>query len=262
MRHLRTCLLLLGLIATTSALAELRVYDVQEKYRQEVYSALRGVLRPQNQQPSGQIQMLPTGQILIDTSAQMHEQVAAILEDINAFQVEATPRVTLRYWAVLGTRGDSQDSQVPDGGAVPEILADVLEELRRVHGDLSFRLLGNATLVTESGQRGGLQGDPLTINQIAWVQGATLNAELTINYEYTVQTGQFRSRSDDSDSGGGVNPFTTIQRERQGVSLNTSIAQNEFVVVGENTITFSRSADDQGNLDGTIFYIVHWPVDR
>jgi hypothetical protein len=257
MRHLRTGLLLLGLITATSALAELRVYDVQEKYRQEVYTALRGVLRPPNQGASGQIEMLPTGQILIDTSAEMHEQVAAILEDINAYQVEATPRVTLRYWAVLGTHDELRDPAPAASDAVPEILSDVLDELRRVHGDLSFRLIGNATLVTESGEQGGLQGDPLTVNQVAWVQGSTLNAELSIRFAYAVQSRPFTANNDDGGSGES-NPFSTISRDSQSVSLNTSIAQNEFVVVGENTIRVNTV--DQGNLDGTLFYIVHWPV--
>jgi hypothetical protein len=42
------------------------------------------------------------------------------------------------------------------------------------------------------------------------------------------------------------------------VKLNTSLAPNEFVVVGENTIRNSDRVPD--GIDGTIFYIVQWPV--
>lgn len=250
MTQIRALILLLGLGMTTGALAEMRAYDVEARYRQEVYTALRGVLSPEGvQSPPGRIQLLPTGQLLIDTSAEMHVQVAAVLESIKNHQAEATPRVTLRYWAVLGTKGSPQDSSIGAGMEVPSILSDVLDELRRVHGDLAFRLVGNATLVSESGQEGDLSGETLNISQRAYVQESKLNVELAIRFEYTVDIGGFR---------GSGEPLPLLQRFRQGVKLNTSLEPDEFVVVGENTI---RNSDRvTGAIDGTIFYIVQWPV--
>lgn len=256
MRHIRALILLLGLGMTTGALAEMRTYDVEARYRQEVYSALVGVLSSQGPMPPvGRVQLLPTGQLLIDTSAEMHAQVAAVLESIKNHRVEATPRVTLRYWAVLGTKASPQDSGIGAGKEVPAILSNVLDELRRVHGNLAFRLYGNATLVSDSGQRGGLSGDTLRISQLAYVQQSMLNVELSISFEYSVVLGQFRGSGD-----GQSNPFNTVQRFQQGVNLDTSLKPNEFVVVGENTIRNSDRVAD--GVDGTIFYIVQWPVSK
>ena len=247
MRHFRASILLLGLIFSSAALAELKVYDVDVKYRQEVFAALRSVLSTESPMTaSGTVAMLPTGQILIDTSAGGHAQVAAVLDAINARQAEAAPRVTLRYWAVLGSR------EAAGGSAPPPILSDVLDELRRVHGDLEFGVVGNATLVTESGQSGSLDGQPLSVHQQAYVQGETLNTQLSISFFFEVPTGQAQSPD-------GGNVFQATRRERQQVTLSTSLERDEFVVVGENTI--GQNTINQGELHGTIFYIVHWPAD-
>jgi hypothetical protein len=250
MRYIRASILLFSLVFSASALAELKVYDVDARYRQEVYAALRGVLSPRNREVVGSLSMLPSGQILIDTSAEMHGQVAAVLRAIAEHQSEPSPRVTLRYWAVLGSRESSA------GDAPPEILSDVLDELERVHGDLSFRVLGNATLVTESGQEGELDGTPLSIRQQVYVEGSTLNTELEILFRYRLTAAAFQAGNADP-ANPQANPFQTIRVEEQRVELNTSMRPGEFVVVGENTIRENTITD--GVLDGTIFYIVNWP---
>lgn len=244
MRHFRKALLLAGLFFSLNAAAELKVYDVDPKYRQEVYSALRGVLMREHD-PKGSVELLPTGQILIDTDAANHAQVVTVLDAISAHQAEAAPRVTLRYWAVLGSPTGAQEADIPD------MLADTVDELRRVHGDLAFRVVANASLLTESGQSGNMSGDRFSVSQLAYVQGETLNADLRINYEYLVETGRFDSNAE------GVNPFATMQRRQLGVQINTSMAQDEFVVVGENSVDI-ETGDDA--IQGTIFYIVHWPA--
>lgn len=235
MRTFRTCAALLILSLPGAALAELRAYDVDFRYRQEVFEALRDVL---TQNPNymvapgaavGRVQQLPTGQILVDATPAVHEQIAAVLDAISARQTEAAPQVTLRYWAVLGTRGAA------DAGSLPETLRDVLDELERIHGDLGFRVLGNAALMTESGQEGELDGDPLSIWQRTYVQGSTLNAEVSVAFRYVRNVTAERSG---------------LQTQR--VELKTTIGAGEFVVLSENTI-------DNGELDGTLFYIVHWP---
>jgi hypothetical protein len=255
MTPLRALILLLGMSMASGALAELRTYDVDARYRQEVYSALSNVLNPGRgpQFSTGVVSLLPTGQLLVDTSAELHEQVAAVLESIKNHQVEATPRVTLRYWTVFGTKDSPQNSTIGEGSEVPEILSGVLDELRRVHGDLSFRLYGNATLVSESGQSSNLSGDTLNIQQLAYVQQSMLNVELSINFIYSVEINQTPASDDGQRSS-----FATIQRFNQGVSLNTSLEPNEFVVVGENTIRSSDRVAD--GIDGTAFYIVQWSV--
>jgi hypothetical protein len=250
MNPYRAVILALALVLTSSAMAELVVYDVDAKYRQEVFAALRSVLqreRPGEEALSeapGSVAMLPTGQLLVDTTPERHIQVAAVLEAISAHQVEAAPRVTLRYWAVLGTPDPTA------GRETPAILSETLSELRRIHGDLAFRVIGNATLVTESGQSGSVGGNPFNIRQLAYVEGARLNAELSLSFQYRVVTGEF--------SGGRANnPFQTIQNQDQSVQLVTSIARDEFVVVGESSVGGMSLGDEP--FSGTIFFIVHWP---
>jgi hypothetical protein len=212
-----------------------------------VLAALRSVFSPTNGNPTGVVSSLPTGQILIDASPERHAQVAAVLEAISAYEAEPAPSVTLRYWAVLGSRIGTGNSDTP------QILSATLDELRRIHGDLEFRLVGNATLVTESGQNGTLRGEPLSVRQATFVQGDRLNADLAIDFTYRFVTG----RSQDGNNGG-ANPFRTVSADDQNVELNTSMQRNEFVVVGENSIMQDTISSE---LNGTIFYIVHWATD-
>lgn len=240
MTYLRTWILFLGLIVAAAAQAELRVYDVDPRYRQEVFEALRSVLSRNDLASPGTISVLPTGQLLVDTSSQMHAQVGAVLESINTYHAEPTPRVTLRYWAVLGTRAPELSSG--QGLDVPEVLAEVLDEIRRSHGDLSFRLHGAATLVSGSGQQSELSGQTLNVTQTAYVQPSRLDVELAMDFQYTIAT---QVPKDDGES----IPYT--RREQQALSLRTSLEPNEFVVVSENTM---------GENLGTVFYIVQWAV--
>jgi len=247
MNSLKATVLLTGLIVFSNALADLVVYDVDPKYRQEVFSALRAVLQQESAGAGyGSVAMLPTGQLLIDTTAARHAQVEAVLRAIAEHQAEAAPQVTLRYWAVLGSRDPAA------AGPLPAILDDTLDELQRIHGEMAFHLIGNATLVTESGQSGSINGIPISVQQQAYVQGTTLNAELTIRYLYTFEVPNTANRE------GQPAPFSTVQREAQSVELNTSMRQGEFVVVGENSV--EHIAIGEESLDGTIFFIVHWPA--
>jgi hypothetical protein len=225
---------------SANALAEFKLYDVDPSYREEVYQALAGVLRPgADDSQTEAIELMPTGQILIDATPEAHQQVAAVLAEIRRHEAEPTPRVTLQYWVVLGSR------EIPSDAEIPAALTEVLGEIREVHGPLSFRLLGNATLVTDSGMSGEVSGNPL-VEQMAYVQGTRLQARLGIRFSYT-------QRPDQNSNGGqtGFQPPVGV-----GLQLNTSMEQGEFVVVGENSI--DNIVDGPAVVDGTIFYIVHW----
>ena len=244
---LRTALpAIIFLCLPLSALAELQTYDIDVRYRQEVLEALRGVLQVGGD-PAARIVQLPTGQLLIDTRPEVHEQIEGILATIESQSTAAPPQITLRYWAVLGT------ADAVDNGNVPEILADVLDEIESSHGDLGFRLLGNATLITESGQKGEIEGDPLSVSQQTFAQDSVLNAEIGIRFVYTYRSGSFSNED-------GANPFQTIQRQTQRVELRTTLERDDFVVVAENSL--GENVIDGETLAGTVFYIVHWPEER
>jgi hypothetical protein len=188
---------------------------------------------------------LPTGQILIDTTPEMHEQVVEVLDAISRYHTEPAPRVTLQYWVVLGTRDAAGATEMPP------LLGGVLDEIRQMHGPLSFRVLGNASLVTESGRDGRVNGE-LIISQHANVQGTRLNAELMIAFSYQTTSGSVPNED-------GFQIMQPPQYEMQSVEIDTSMERGEFVVVGENT--FRENVVGQGPVDGTVFYIVHWPTD-
>jgi hypothetical protein len=237
----------IGLLLAASAAAELRTYDVDFKYQQEVHRALVSILHkdPAIAGPAGlsygQVQLLPTGQIVVDTSPETHAQIEELLAEIRARQTDATPRVTLRYWVVLGTNVEEAPGDAP-----APILNDVLAELRRVHGDLTFRVLGTATLVTESGQQGEVKSAPLGATQGVYVRGQTASAAIRLRY---VEPRPIPLRMQDQPGF-----LQTIPDPYVGdINLNVTLERGEFLVLGESTVqTFQ--------LKGTLFYIVHWPA--
>jgi hypothetical protein len=214
------------------AVADLRTYDVDPKYRQEVYQALVGVLQS-SPNPTGRVERLPTGQLLIEAAPDVHKQIAAVLDAVAARQAIAAPQVTLRYWAVLGRPGAG------DEAGAPAILRDVFDEIEGVHGPLGFQILGNAALVTESGQRGEFKGYPLSIRQQTFAQGTALNVQIRIEFAY---------RRLVHPGGNGNSPS---QPQWQEIELKTTLDAGDTVVLGENTI-------DTGELKGTMFYIIYW----
>jgi hypothetical protein len=94
------------LLLSSNAWADLRTYDVDPQYRQELYSALRSILDPTGitMKAYGRVELLPSGQILVNASPETLVQVEAVLQAIRARPVTPTPRAALRYWAVLGSR--------------------------------------------------------------------------------------------------------------------------------------------------------------
>jgi hypothetical protein len=240
MTRLRLAAIALLLLTSTNAWADLKTYEVDPQYQHEIYSALQVVLEPQAGLPQGRVQMLPSGQILVNASAETLEQIEQVLQAIRTRAVAAAPRVELRYWTVFGSRAAVAN---PPGTAAPSSLRDVLAELERLHGDLQFRVLGTAALTTLSGQHGELGGGTtLRVEQTAFVQGETLNATIEMHQ------GQLY----------GLNVGN--------VQVRTALRRGEFVVLGEGQLVGRRLDGNGGGngldgdmLDGPVFYIVHWP---
>jgi hypothetical protein len=188
------------------------------------------------------VQLLPSGQIVVDTSPETHAQIEDLLAAIKAQQTGATPRVTLRYWVVLGTSAGQ-----PPGETPPPILSGVLDELGRVQRDLTFRVLGTATLVTESGQEGEVRSEPLGAKQRVYVQGESASAAIELRFT--------ESRPIPLPTQQGF--LQTLPNPYFGkINLNVTLERGEFLVLGESTVRTVQ-------LDGTLFYIVyieHWPV--
>jgi len=232
MTRFRLTAIALPLLISSNAWADLKTYDVDPQYQQEIYSALRVVLEPQGGLPQGRVQMLPSGQILVNASAETLEQIEQVLEAIRTRATPAAPRVALRYWGVLGTRAQGSTSDTI-GAPPPAVLNDVLGELRRLHGELTFRVIGTAAVATNSGQYGEVKGSTLDVEQTAHVQGDTLNAQISMNLN-------------------GSPPPPAIGVFKVGeIALRTTLRRGEFVVLGESHLQTSA-------FDGPVFYIVHW----
>jgi hypothetical protein len=235
MTRLRLPVIALTLLISSNAWADLKTYDVDPQYRQEIYAALQRILTPQGQPTQGRVELLPSGQILVNASPETLEQVEQVLQAIRNRPAAAAPRVALRYWGVLGTRAQGSAADTV-GSPPPAVLNDVLGELRRLHGELTFRVIGTAAVATNSGQHGEVQGTTLSVEQTAHVQGDTLNAEISM-----VLSGH--ALSDAPPPIGNVR-FGSL-------SLRTTLGRGEFVVLGESHV-------QAGGIDGPVFYIVRW----
>jgi hypothetical protein len=232
MTRIRLAAASLALFIAGNAWADLRTFDVDPQYQQEIYSALVQLLQVPDLTSRGRVQVLPSGQILVNADPATLDQVEQVLKAIRANRVVAAPRAELRYWCVLGSRAAVAS---PPGAPVPSALGPVLAELERLHGDLNFRVLGAATLATESGQAGRIEGSTLDVEQTTFVQGESLNARIGMDLK---STGQF----------GGARDVMA----RGEIRVQTTLRRGEFVVLGQSEVV-------GGGLDGPLFFIVYWP---
>ena len=110
MARLRLPVIALTLLTSTNAWADLKTYDVDPQYQQEIFTALRSVLEPQGLLPAGRVQLLPSGQILVNADADTLKQVEQVMQAVRTKSVAATPRVALRYWGVFAALTKSPDA--------------------------------------------------------------------------------------------------------------------------------------------------------
>jgi len=249
MTNLRLPALALALSIASTAWADLRTYEVPPQDQQEIYNALVQILTPGQTDLGayGKVQILASGQLVVNAPPATLDQVERVLQAIRARPVAAAPRVELQYWAVVGSRpaaanaaGTAQPRPQVDvtvvgaanrGTPPPSALNDVLAEIKRVHGDLQFRVLGTTSLTTQSGQRGEIGGAPLRVEQTTFVQGDTLNARIEMSLSSLTPQGPPPNK----------------------IEVGTSLRRGEFVVLGQSELV-------GGGFDGPVFFIVHWPL--
>jgi hypothetical protein len=235
--RIRLTAICLSLLISSPALADLRIFDVGLQHQQEVFVAVRQVLAPPsaggNPMMYGTVERLPNGQILVNAQPEALEQLEQVIKAIRERPVAAAPRVTLRYWAVLGTQAAANATNAI-GTAPPPVLNDVLAELKRLNGNLTFRVIGTAAVTTDSGQEGEVTANTMSVRQETQVQGETLNAYMRIHVQER----------------GDPNPFTIGH-----IELRTTLRRGEFVVLGESHFK-------AGSVEGPLSYIVHWAEDR
>jgi hypothetical protein len=159
--------------------ATTQIYDVDPAYRQEVYQILRGMLGSNDASIGGNVHLLPTGQIVVDTFDEARqEQVAAVLAAIQNSAPDRTPTLTLRYWVLQGTPGATD-------ATVPAVLSDAVRELETVHGELGIRVLDAVIVSGRAGRQASFANEHLEIVHVAHASEESLNA--TIDFASEVQ---------------------------------------------------------------------------
>jgi hypothetical protein len=241
--RIRLAAICLSLLVSSVASADLRIFEVDAQHQQEVFEAIRNVLNRGivgDFNSNGAADQLPNGQILVNAQAPVLAQLELVIKAINERPVAPAPRVTLRYWAVLGTQAPATATNAI-GTAPPPGLNDVLGELRRLNGNLTFRVIGTAAVTSDSGQKGAVTADTMSVEQLAHAQGDTLNAYMQIHAQGTRE-----------NQAPGPPRFSFGE-----IELRTSLRRGEFVVLGESQF------DGAGTeIDGVVYYIVHWANDK
>lgn len=221
---LRTLALGGFLLAATAARADIQVYEVDAQISAEVVSVLHDALQKQCAGMAGRqcsARLLPSGQLLVEAPTETHGQIAAVLKAVSAHRAGPAPRVTLRYWVVVGTAGAAGD--VGAKRAPPATLQPVLKQLESVYGDLQFNVAGTAA-VTSDGSGGApavADGGPFEVSQSVRAVGDSLTASVNLSYKDA----------------------------NQELHVTVTIKRGEYLVLGE------QSAAEGA---GTTFYIVNW----
>jgi hypothetical protein len=242
-------LLLVGLavLAAAAAQAETRLYTIDSRNAEEIAKALGNVVRAQEACPprmtsagsvvqmSCHVELLPTGQIIVEAPGEVHAQIAAVLKAIEAQGAEPTPRITLRYWVISGVDED-KTARAPQPAGIEPVLA----QLRRLHGNLTFAVEESASLTTESGTGATSNEGELEVQNTVFANGDTVRAEIRLDFRQ--DPGRACAQAQ-----GGCQPF------RQELGLTTTIRRGEYLVFGER-------AFDTPDGRGTMFYVVHWPA--
>ena len=231
------------LLLAATAFADTAVYDLDAKNAKEIADALGRVLTAQctsgpkdtvTNQSMCKVELLPTGQLLVEAPAASQAQVAAALKAIGARTAAPTPRVTLQYWVIYGAPGKpaAPDAQLPTA---------VLQQLERAHSDLSFSVLDTVSLTTQPGGVGVARGGSLSIDQGTHSSGADLDLNTHL---------QFAPRA--------LFPDLNVD-----LRVSVTMKRGEFVVLGERTAVEVHGEPGKAEFDvrqkpGMLFFVVHW----
>jgi hypothetical protein len=224
----RTVLAVLALSLASAAEASTQVYDVDPAYRQEVLHVLRTLLHETEQGFSnpnlyGRVELLPTGQIVVDTlTDERQAQVASVLDAIARSRPGATPTITLRYWALRGVPGGEDAPDLPAG------LAGVARELEAVHGDLGIKIVDAATVTGQSGRPASFGNSQAGDGRWQIVQVPNANANR-------------------------LNASISIAHGMQELNVEVALTPGQFLVLGGGT---TGGATDSGDVDA---FVVNWP---
>ena len=233
------------LLLAATASADTVVYDLDAKNAtnaKQIADALGRVLTaqcsaaPVSNPGACKVDLLPTGQMLVEAPPASQAQVAAVLKAIAARNAAPAARVTLQYWVIYGAPGKPSTA---DPALKP--LSAVVQQLERTHGDLAFSLLDSTSLMTQSGSSGGAHGGSLNVDQTIRASGDDL--DLLARLEFA--------------------PKPLFGDLNVNLNVSATIKRGEFVVLGERTAVEVHTGDKDVPVDvrqkpGMLFFVVHW----
>jgi hypothetical protein len=246
---LRTLAPLGLLLLAAAAFADTAVYDLDAKNAPEIAKAIQATLTARcatipstvlTVSPSMcHVELLPTNQLLVEAPAPAQSQIAVALKAIAARNATATPapRITLQYWVLYGDPGkpDAADASLKP-------LDAVLQQLKRVHGELGFSVADNVSITTQSGASGSAHGGALNIDHTIRASGDDLNLLTRLQFA----------------------PRPLLADLNVNLSVNVAIKRGEFVVLGERgAVEIGHDDASKGQVElrqkaGMLFFVVHW----
>ncbi len=230
------------LIAATAS-ADTAVYDLDVSNAKAIAEALGRVLTAQCM--SGpkdalanpaicQVDLLPTGQLLVEAPAASQAQVATVLKAIAARSAKPVPQVTLQYWVLYGEPGKPDATD----GSLKSINA-VLQQLKRSHDELGFSVQDTVSMTSQFG--GVSKGGPLTVNETLRPRGDDLDLVASLAFA----------------------PRPLISDLNVSLNVSVTIKRGEFLVLGERTAVEVHAGEKDQPVDvrqkpGMLFFVVHW----
>jgi hypothetical protein len=245
--RLHTLAMLGLLLVSATASADTALYELNAKNAKAVALALRNVLAAQctsgpkdvaTNQAMCQVELLPTGQLLVEAPPASQAQVAAVIKAIASKDATPAPQITVQYWVLYGAPGKPDAA---DGSLKP--LNAVLQQLKRAHGELGFSVQDTVSITTQSGAGGSSHGGLLNVDQMP------------------------RASGDDLDLWGHLQfaPRPLLPDLRVDLNISVTIKRGEFVVLGERTaveIVGGQPGKDEPleirQKPGMLFFVVHW----
>lgn len=140
MKRLLT-LLLVSLSLTVHA--EIRLYEVTKGLEMPINEALAAVLSLPDEKGnlSGVVELLPTGQLLVNTTPKLHTDIAALIEALENASLPAERNYLIKFWVIFVP---DSDKAVLTGQVLPDD-QQLLSILSQRYNNRSTQLLMQAS---------------------------------------------------------------------------------------------------------------------
>jgi hypothetical protein len=161
---------------------ELRVYQVPEAYKNEIWRQLRDALETSSESPVGRVARGPRDTLLVTAPANIQENVEQLLHDLAELGDPPPPEpVVLSYWMVLGRPGNETGPPLTNAGRTNlDAIEPALREIVSTDGPTEFLLIDQIRLASMGGDRSAASGSEAQVEQRTAVRNGRIVAELQL----------------------------------------------------------------------------------